>query len=115
MSAIKTTLIDDNYDWDQNKVYLNTLTKACRKLNDTVRTRLPIHKTLLELILFELERLFSAQPYLECMYKALFSLYYYGLFRAGELAYGPHQLKAKNVQIATNKNKLLFILYTSKM
>ena len=38
MTAIKRTLIDDNYDWNDNRVLVNTLTKACRLINNKVRT-----------------------------------------------------------------------------
>ena len=64
-SAIKSVLTDDGYVWNEEKILLNCLTKACRMKNDLVRTRLPIKKHLLGLILFELERMFTKQPYLE--------------------------------------------------
>ena len=99
MTAIKRTLIDDNYDWNDNRVLVNTLTKACRLINDKVRTRLPIHKNLLEMILFELERSLKDQLFLKSMYKAMFILAYYGLFRIGELAKSKHSLKAKDIHI----------------
>ena len=113
VSAIKTTLVDDGYLWDDNKLILNTLTHACKAINDRVTTRLPIHKGLVELILFEIKRMFTDQPVLETMYTAWFLLAYYGLFRVGELAFDDHMVKAKDVHIGINKNKLLFILYTS--
>ena len=37
------------------------------------------------------------------------------MMRVGEVTESPHVLKAKNVHIAMNKDKLLFILYISKM
>ena len=79
-----------------------------------MRTRLSIGGNLLELLLFEVERLFDAQPYLECAYKELLSLAYYGLFRIGELAMGDHPVKANDVHIAQNKDKMMFVLYSSK-
>ena len=39
---------------------------------------------------------------------------YYGLLRVGELAQGPHVILAENVHIGVNKDKMLFILRTSK-
>ena len=39
---------------------------------------------------------------------------FYGLFRVGELAKGDHPVKARDVFLATNKRKMLFILRTSK-
>ena len=49
------------------------------------------------------------------MFKTLFILAYYGLFRIGELAYGDHTLKANDVHVGSNKDKILLVLYTSKM
>ena len=67
VSAIKKVLVNDSYDWDDNKIWLSSLTRACRIINDRVHTRLGISKNLLELILFEVERMFSKkgniQPY----------------------------------------------------
>ena len=117
VSAIKRNLVDDNYPWNDNKVLLGSLTRACKITNDIVLTRLPIQCGLLELVLFELERMFGhAQLYLEIMYKALFSLGYYGLMRVGELTVneGGHTVKAGDIHLALNKEKLLVVLYTSK-
>ena len=113
-SAIKSVLTDDGYDWNDNKIMLNCLTKACKIKNDVVMTRLPIERKLLDLILFELERIFSKQPYLEILYKALFAISYYGLLRIGEVTKGIHVIKAKDVHIGINKDKLLLVLYSSK-
>ena len=93
---------------------LNILTKSCRILNDTISTRLPIHLGLLELLLFELGRMFKEQFYLQTMYKAIFLLAYYGLFRIGELTLSAHVIKAVNINMGINKNKILIVLYTSK-
>ena len=114
MSVIKWTLINDNYPWDDDRVTLNTLMHACRVINDRVNTRLLIHSQLLDLLIFEVQRRFTNQPFLETMYRTWFHLAYYGLFRVGELAYSTHVVRAKDVHIARNKQKLLFILYTSK-
>ena len=113
-SAIKGTLKDDGYDWNDSKVLLNTLTPACRVMNDKLKIRLPIQKGLLELMLFQLQKLFSNQPYLVTLYKAWFLTTYYGLFRVGELTNGNHFVRASNVHIGINKNKILFILHSSK-
>ena len=116
VSAIKKTLVSDNYTWDDNRIKLTSLTRACKLVNDKLMIRLPIHCGMLELILFEIQRIFSksSQPYLEIMYKALFALGYYGLMRVGELTYSQHVVKAKEINIGTNKKKLLLILYSSK-
>ena len=116
VSAIKRFLIDDGYPWDDQKVLLGSLTKACRLINDKVYTRLSIQCTLLEMILFEMQRLFGlkGQQYLETMYKALFALAYYGLMRVGEVTYSDHVVKAKDFHLGFNKDKLLIVLYSSK-
>ena len=119
VSAIKRTLVDDGYPWDDKKVLLNCLTKACKLVNDSVQTRLPIQCGLLELILLELKRWASQQnqAYLEKLYSALFILGYYGLMRAGELTItqeAQHTLKAKDIHLALNKKKLLIVLHSSK-
>ena len=113
--AIKSVLQDDDYQWNDNQILLNTLTRACKVVNDTVCLHRPIKKPLLETILFELSRIFGNQYYLLIMYWALFALLYYGLFRIGELTKGDHPVKAADVHISLKKNKMLFILWTSKM
>ena len=115
ISAIKRTLIDDGYQWNQDKILLTSLTRACKVVNDTVHTRLPIQCGLLELILFGIQRKFEKdQPYLLILYQALFALGYYGLMRVGELTLSQHTLKARNVHMGENKEKLLLVLYSSK-
>ena len=114
ISAIKAVLREDGYMWNQDRALLNSLTKACQLQNDRMRVRLPIQKGLLELVLFELKRILSGQYYLQILYRALFCLAYYGLMRIGELADGEHSVKAKDVHIGTNKDKILLVLYTSK-
>ena len=116
VSAIKATLILDGYKWNDDLVLVRSLAKACRLVNDTVHTRLPIHCGLLEMILFEVQRYFSRknQWYLEILYKTLFAISYYGLMRVGEVTLSPHVLKAKDVHIARNKDKMMLVLYSSK-
>ena len=114
ISAIKSVLKTDDYIMNENKLILGSLTQACRLVNDTVRTRLPIQIGLLEIILFELERLFEKQPFLRCLYQTIFAIGYYGLFRVGELTYSQHAMKAKDVHLGKNKDKILVILYSSK-
>ena len=117
-SAIKFILKQDGYPWDDQKALLSALIRGCRLENDSVKVRLPIKKGLLEVLLFELERKFgksnNPQPYLECMYKAMISLTYYGMLRVGEIALGPHTIKAKDMHFAHSKDKILIVLYSSK-
>ena len=116
VSAIKRILIDDGYLWNQQRILLNALTKTCRLVNDKVFTRLPIQCGLLELMLYEFERMFqnSRQFYLDVMYKAIFLLGYYGLMRVGELTLSKHVMKGANVHVALNRRKILIVLYSSK-
>ena len=116
VSAIKKTLKYDDYEWQDNNAQIASLTKACKLKNDVVHTRLPISCGMLELIMFEIIRKFqkSNQPYLEAMYLALYALGYYGLMRVGELTDSCHVVKMANVYLATNKDKLMIVLYTSK-
>ena len=114
LSAIKCILKVDKYKWDDTKILIRSLTQACKLINDRVMTRMHIHKALLNLILHEIHREFQNQFYLATMYRALFALGYYGLFRVGELTYSSHVAKACNVHVGTNKRKILVILYTSK-
>ena len=113
-SAIKAVLVADGYDWNDDLVLLASITKACRLINDKVKCRLPINCGLLETMLFELTRLFPQQNYLDTLYKAIFALSYYGLMRIGEITFGNHTLKAKDLHIGMNKDKMLIVLYTSK-
>ena len=114
--SIENTLSKtDGYKWDNDKLLLNIIARACKIKNDVVKVRFPIHMGLLEQILFEIERIFGeTQPYLNSLYKAIFCMGYYGLMRIGELVDSPHVLRAKDLFIASNKNKLLIVLYSSK-
>ena len=114
ISAIKWVLKMDGYELNQNSMLLQSLTKACKLKNDVVTTRLPISDKLLELILFEINRIFSTQAYLCILYQTMLALGYYGLFRIGELTKSEHSILAKNVHLGTNKEKLMIVLYSSK-
>ena len=115
ISAIKGLLRDDNYEWNESLVMLGVLTRACKLENDVVLTKLPIHCKLLELMLFETDRYYGdSQPYLNILLKTILIIGYYGLFRIGELVNGDHTIKARDVHVASNKEKILIILYTSK-
>ena len=54
------------------------------------------------------------QLYLEALFKAILCLSYYGLLRVGEIADSPHVIKAKDIHIRINKEKILIILHSSK-
>ena len=116
ISAIKAVLREDNITLSEDKYLLSSLTKACRFINDKVQTRLPIQKGLLRIILNSTLNGFMecGQVYLAHLYRALFASAYYGMLRVGELTSGTHPVLAVDVHIAQNKNKILFILRTSK-
>ena len=81
-----------------------------------VKVRLPIQKGLLEMMLFEIERIYNEQQpqfYLESLYQAVFCLAYYGMLRVGEISLSPHTIKPCDVHVG-DKNKILLVLYTSK-
>ena len=106
VSAIKKTLIHDNFEWDDSLILLNAITKGYKLKNDRVMNRIPIKCGLLELILFEVVRKYDkSQHYLKTMFLAMFALAYYGLFRVGEICQGEHVMKAKDVHSAINKEK----------
>ena len=69
-------------------------------------------------MLRKIPQVFQApQPYLVTLYKAILLTAYFGLFRVGELTYSEysdHVVKVKDVHIGTNKDKILFVLHTSK-
>ena len=114
ISAIKYSLRLIHYKWNDNKVILSSIIRACQLKNDVIKTRLPIQFALFEMLLFEIGCQFHHQPYLCHMYRVMFTLAYYGLMRIGEIAAGQHSLKACNVHIGSNKNKILLLLYMSK-
>ena len=114
ISAIRSVLTEDGVILNENSFLLTSLTKACKLINDRVRTRLPIQKGMLKVIITHTDRIFATQPYLAALYKAMFMAAYYGMLRVGELSSSQHVILAKNVHIGENKKKLLFILQTSK-
>ena len=109
-------LSEDGVILNENKFLLNSLTKASRLKNDKVQTRFPIQKGVLKILLKNTRNYFfdRGQYYLERKHKALFVSAYFGLLRVGELTVGPHAILAKNVHVGENKNKVLFILESSK-
>ena len=102
VSVIKRTLTNDNYKWKEDSALISSLARACKLKNDCVRIRLPMGCSLLELVLFEVQRHFQSknQVYLEHLYLALFALGYYGLMRVGELTFSQHVVKAKDIHFS---------------
>ena len=115
VSAIRAVLKRLSIHICKNNEVLATLIRTCRLKNDVIQTRLPIRRGLLEGLIKSISKCFkSPQPYLVILYKALMATAYFGLFRVGELTESEHVVKARDVHIALNKDKLMFILHTSK-
>ena len=68
ISAIKNVLVTDGYHWDDSLILVESITKACRLMNDTVFNRFPIRIGFLEMILFEVGRIYNDNVYLEILY-----------------------------------------------
>ena len=116
-SSIKAILHNIKVKLNEDTCLLNSLPKACRLANNsTVRLRLPIQCAMLNVILKMTQEYFlnQGQMYLNNLYLSLFSTAYFGLFRVGELTKSDHTVKARDVHIGINKNKLLFVLRSSK-
>ena len=117
ISAVKAVLKMHEIQVKEDQYLLSSLTRVCRLKNDQMRTRLPIQKSMLRVILDKTKHYFEStvnQPYLSILYRTLFLTAYFGFFRVSELTAGTHQLLAKNVHIGVNKKKVLFVLHSSK-
>ena len=117
VSAIKALLLEDGIELSEEQYKLTSLIKTCKLKNDKVQTRLPIHKSMLNILLLTTARYFdnAGQLFLGKLYGALFASAYYGLLRVGELTSGTHPVFATDVLIAENKKKIMFTLHSSKM
>ena len=97
---------------------IQSLMKACKLINDQVNRHLQIQKDLLHALLRKVHSVYedssNNQPYLSLLYRTMFSTAYYGMLRVGEIATGDHPVLAWDVHIAKNKQKMLFVLRSSK-
>ena len=115
ISAIRAVLENGNIKLNEDEALLKSLTRACKIHRDKVTNKLPIRLSLLRTLLRNVDKLFdTAQPYLCTMYKALISTTYYSMFRVGEVTASQHVVKAKDVFMGMNKDKMMFILHSSK-
>ena len=82
ISAIWTVLTYIGIELNENKVLLTSLIKACKIHNDCIKSKLPIQKGLLMILIESVDKLYvnSPQPYLAVMCKALFNMAYFGMF-----------------------------------
>ena len=113
VSAIKSVLRDCDIELNENQYLIASLTRACKSKNDQIKTRLPIQKGLLGLILRQIDIKYLDQQFIPIMYKAIFSMMYYGLLQVSEIA-SHHLVLARDIHIGQNKRKFLLILRTSK-
>ena len=118
ISTIKSVLREDKIEVSEDQFLLKSLTRACKYRNERVTLKLPIQKDLLNRLLIQLDLNYvqsnSPQPYLAKLYNAIFATAYYGLLRISEIVKGEHPVLGKDVHIGINKNKMLFVLRTSK-
>ena len=112
ISAIRAVLCNVGIKLNTDQFLLDALTKACKLKNDVVRTRLPIQKGLLTILVKHVKQKYLdlGQHYLAALYPALLSTAYYGLLGVGEVTSGSHPVLARDMHIGNNKNKMLFIL-----
>ena len=64
VSAVKAILLRGGIKLKEDRCTLNALTRACKLTVDKVKTKLPIHKTLLSILMKYLKVEFHDQPYL---------------------------------------------------
>ena len=114
ISGIKCVLRENGIEINKNRFLLASLTRACIKVNDHIRARFPIKCGFLNMLLRKVRDFYALQPYLEKLFSAIFDAGYFGLLRIGEVTLSPHAILAKDVHIGENKNKILFILRSSK-
>ena len=118
VSAIRAILQDNDITINDNQFLITSLTKACKLVNDRVQLKLPIQKEMLSVIVRQDDRYYTEinQPYLRTLYSTLLIAIYFGLFRIGELTETPskYAVLAHDVRIASNKNKISFVLRTYK-
>ena len=117
ISAIRAILRQDRVKLREDEFLINSLTRACRLRNDTVKLRDPIQKTMLNELIGEVRNYYGKilnQPYLSVLYQSILSTAYFGMFRIGEVTSGDHPILAGDVQIGTNKQKIQFFLRSSK-
>lgn len=114
LSGIKYMLGLDGIEINTRTTRLRALIKACKYKNDRVVHRLPISETLLVKLIKQLDQIFSAQPYLNKLYRCMLVLGFYGMLRVGEMASGDHPVLARDVHFNHRLKKVQLILRTSK-
>ena len=120
VSAIRDVLRSDGVKVEENSVVLSSLLRSCRVNNKSETSlRLPIRRSLLHMLTDKIENRFlddSTQPFLCKLYKAILMAGYYDLLRIGEVTTAEcnHYIRYSDVHLAPQKEKILFVLRTSK-
>lgn len=116
MSAIRYKLRKDGIDIPDKNFEIASIIRTCKLKNNRVFYRCGISKPMLKDLLQATKELLydNGQEYQYFLYRAIFLTAYYGMFRIGEIAQGPHSVTASDVKPSTNKNKFLLILRSSK-
>ena len=109
-------LRDDGFELDDKNLQLVSILKACKYVNHAVTVCLPIQRGMLRMLLDQIEEKFlnMGQEFLCKHYRAMIVTAYYGLFRVGEITLSPHVIKFIDVHSTGKKDKILFVLRTSK-
>lgn len=117
VSAIRYCLSLDGIKVNHSNCELAAIVQAARHMNDKLYVRLPIQKSLLQLILNFIRTTYiqqRGQRYLGNTLLALFSTAYHGLMRISEITQGEHNVKGIDVIHGRNKNKVTLYLRSSK-
>ena len=116
VSAIKAILLEAGKEIKEDKFLISAMTKACCLRNDKIHHKFPIKRNLLHAMYDQLPNVFPDQMYLVVLYRAMFLMAYYVLLQICEITdtKSGHALKAVDVHIGRNKNKILLILHSSK-
>lgn len=115
-SAIRYKLRKDGVILNEKSLEIAAIVRSCKKLNNRMYLREPLHKHMLHAILDKIDEHLQGkgQNYLAILYKAIFVMAYYGFLRIGEVAASKHALKNRDVKVAKNKETVLVILRSSK-
>ena len=119
ISAIRTVLLQDGFELNEERYLLTSLTTACKYVSDSFRVQLPIKKGMLNILIRTTRQHYMnvGQPFLACLYTTMLATAYYGLLRISEISSGTsgsHPLLAKDVHVGTIKQKILLVLRSSK-
>ena len=114
ISAIKAVLSEVNVSLQEDESLLGALARACKLRDNNNITKLPIKFGMMKLILQSLDNMLDQQQYLLKLYQAMVVSAYFGLFHIGELTCSQHVVTAVDVHVGLNKDKLMFILRSSK-